>query len=396
MSVVFVSPLFEIFSPTGSSSIAMVEYDLCRAAQRRGIQPFVTARRSHRETFDWPRLILLDAPKPQPKSPQWWRARIERKLFGGANLGDYTFVKRIARAISAQKLERFPIIVHGHAQPAIWLRQKFPRAFIAFWCHGGISFDKRERENLKAAINLAIGVSSFQGCWLQEYFGLPASQVATVFNGIDADLFSPPQAARSTPDVLTITYLGRIHRDKGLDILLRAALEAIQTQATQSARAVQIKVIGSDQWEKRACAAQYRTELDATARELEQRGVKIEWLGHVGREAVPGLLRQSDIHVVPTRCDEAFGLSTIEGMACGVATVASSTGGTPEVVGDAALLFERENVPQLAKLLQKLIKDEALRREYSRRGRTRALEFPRERMWSRLCEVIPAVAGGGA
>ncbi len=113
----------------------------------------------------------------------------------------------------------------------------------------------------------------------------------------------------------------------------------------------------------------YQKKLSALAVELQDRGVAVRRPGHVGRAALPAELCRAHIHVVPARWDEPFGMTTIEGMACGLATIASSTGGTPEIVRGHGLLFERESVNQLAEALQALIDDESLRRDYAvRRG----------------------------
>ena len=71
-------------------------------------------------------------------------------------------------------------------------------------------------------------------------------------------------------------------------------------------------------------------------------------------------------------------------MATGLATVASNTGGTPEVVGDAGLLFERENVEQLTRHLEGLILDKPLRREMGWRAHQQSLKFTWENSWRSL------------
>ena len=83
-------------------------------------------------------------------------------------------------------------------------------------------------------------------------------------------------------------------------------------------------------------------------------------------------------------------MTTVEGMASGLAVVASNTGGTPEVVGDAGFLFERDDAHGLAEHLTFLLADDGLRAERGRRGRERALEFPWERTWGRIAELVGA------
>jgi glycosyltransferase involved in cell wall biosynthesis len=69
--------------------------------------------------------------------------------------------------------------------------------------------------------------------------------------------------------------------------------------------------------------------------------------------------------------------------------VASNTGGTPEVVGDAGFLFKRDDAEDLARLLLPLITDVNLRNEYAQKARQRAEEFT----WGRCWESILAHLG---
>ena len=110
--------------------------------------------------------------------------------------------------------------------------------------------------------------------------------------------------------------------------------------------------------------------------------------GFVDRYALPDEMRRAHINVVPSRWDEPFGLVTPEGMASGLATVASRTGGTPEIIGDAGLLFERGDVDGLAAHLSRLVGDADLVGDYGRRGRARAQEFTWEKSWARLKPLL--------
>ena len=132
----------------------------------------------------------------------------------------------------------------------------------------------------------------------------------------------------------------------------------------------------------------YQRELAGLAAKLEARGVAVERPGHVGRPELPGVLRQAQIHVVPSRWDEPFGLTTVEGMASGLAIVASNTGGTPEIIGKDGFLFGRDNADELAGQLERLVCDAPLRLEYGRRARRRAQEFPWERTWNRISTLL--------
>ena len=133
---------------------------------------------------------------------------------------------------------------------------------------------------------------------------------------------------------------------------------------------------------------EFEQKLDDLSAELEAAEISVHRPGFVDRYALPGELRKAHINVVPSRWDEPFGLVTPEGMATGLATVASRTGGTPEIIGDAGLLFERGDADGLAAHLERLVRDEPLRREYGRQARERVREFTWDRAWQRLRPLV--------
>jgi glycosyltransferase involved in cell wall biosynthesis len=72
---------------------------------------------------------------------------------------------------------------------------------------------------------------------------------------------------------------------------------------------------------------------------------------------------------------EGFGFPVLEAMTAGVPVVAARAGSIPEVAGDAALLFEPTNEPDLADGMDRVITDDALRSELIARGRDRVHAF---------------------
>ena len=72
---------------------------------------------------------------------------------------------------------------------------------------------------------------------------------------------------------------------------------------------------------------------------------------------------------------EGFGLPPLEAMACGTPVVASNVSSLPEVVGDAAMLVNPENVFDIARGISDVLLDEELRARMIRRGREQAARF---------------------
>jgi glycosyltransferase involved in cell wall biosynthesis len=123
---------------------------------------------------------------------------------------------------------------------------------------------------------------------------------------------------------------------------------------------------------------------------VEAKGITVRRTGHVDRASLPAEIAKAHIHVVPSRWDEPFGLTTLEGMSTGLATVASATGGTPELVGDAGLLFERDSVEGLTNRLAELVDHDANRLAVAQRCRKRAAEFTWDRAWTTLRQMLAA------
>lgn len=76
---------------------------------------------------------------------------------------------------------------------------------------------------------------------------------------------------------------------------------------------------------------------------------------------------------------EGFGLPALEAMACGTPVVVSNVSSLPEIVGDAGLLVDPEDVEGLADTLIRLLSDEKLRRRLGQLGIQRAATFSWER-----------------
>jgi glycosyltransferase involved in cell wall biosynthesis len=72
---------------------------------------------------------------------------------------------------------------------------------------------------------------------------------------------------------------------------------------------------------------------------------------------------------------EGFGFPVLEAMSVGVPVVAARAGSIPEVAGDAALLVEPTDEQAIAAELERVVTDDATRRELIGRGRDRVRLF---------------------
>lgn len=182
--------------------------------------------------------------------------------------------------------------------------------------------------------------------------GVPASRVHLCYNGIDTDVFYP--ARRPRPEVLkdattVITTVAQLRPEKGLPTLLRAF-----AQAHKGRPGIRLVLVGS---------GALRQPLEDLARSL---GVLSSVHFEPATNEVTRWLNSSDIFVLPS-VSEALSNALMEAMACGIASIASSVGGNPELVRDGqnGLLFPPEDPDALSAQIGRLVDNVELRQRFA-------------------------------
>lgn len=84
---------------------------------------------------------------------------------------------------------------------------------------------------------------------------------------------------------------------------------------------------------------------------------------------------------------EGFGLPAAQALAAGTPAIVSSRGSQPEVVGDAGLVVDPEDVAAIAGAIRRSMTDSALRAELAQKGRIRATRFAPERQAREMMAV---------
>jgi alpha-1,3-rhamnosyl/mannosyltransferase len=86
--------------------------------------------------------------------------------------------------------------------------------------------------------------------------------------------------------------------------------------------------------------------------------------------------------VFPSRY-EGFGFPALEAMACGTPVISSDRTSLPELVGDAGVLVDPDDVDALERAMEAVLGSEGMRQELSERGLARAAGFS----WERCAEL---------
>lgn len=132
-------------------------------------------------------------------------------------------------------------------------------------------------------------------------------------------------------------------------------------------------------------------EAVSTARALGLNG-RIRFLDWIPEADLPCLYTLAEVVVLPSQM-EGFGLPAAEAMACGTPVVATRASAFPEVVGQAGVLVEVNDVQALAEAIYRLLTDEGLRRHLRAAGLARAGELTWEQAARGVLEVYDRIVG---
>jgi glycosyltransferase involved in cell wall biosynthesis len=210
---------------------------------------------------------------------------------------------------------------------------------------------------------------------LIESDGVPASMIRLCYNGIDATQFRPVQ--RPEASALVVGVVCALRPEKGIDTLLRAFARL------DRGLDVSLSIVGS---------GPSLPELEALARTLEL-GERCRF--EPATKQVANRLHRIDIFVLPS-LSEAFSNSLMEAMACQCCALASRVGGNPELLadGETGLLFRAGDFEDLARALDRVIRDPRLRLRLALAGRRKIeTEFTLARAAATMGEIYASLLG---
>ncbi|HEX6702183.1 MAG TPA: glycosyltransferase family 4 protein [Gaiellaceae bacterium] len=201
----------------------------------------------------------------------------------------------------------------------------------------------------RLAAHVAVGEGAARE--IEAFVGLRHGSVRSIPNGVPDVPLEPLPRPFAGP---TVGSLGRLDRQKGFDVLLRALEELPEASL----------VLVGDGPERAALEAQ------ASGTGLTGRVLFASWADEPRRH-----LTTFDVFVLPSRF-EGFPLSVVEAMLAGLPVVATAVGSVSESVREeeTGLLVPPEDPHALSSALDRTLKAPELRAELGRRGRELALE----------------------
>ncbi len=221
-----------------------------------------------------------------------------------------------------------------------------------------------------------ICVSTVVANAIKERFPYLASRVSCINNPVRTDVFSFYGQTRSRP-FFTILYAGRIHPEKGLDILVDAFRLLKERE-----RKCRLVMVGATDLSKGGGGGEY-------VGKLREHDCSVEILPPISDPMdLAATMKSADCFVYPSVSvtGEAFGIAPLEAMACGLPTIVSDLEcfrdyGRPE---ENLLVFHRgpNAALELSEQIERIMADSDLARLLGQNAAETAKSFSVDRIAS--------------
>jgi starch synthase len=240
---------------------------------------------------------------------------------------------------------------------------------------GGYSLSTYCEQTALEAADAVIAVSQgMRQDVLAAYPKVNPDRIHVIHNGVDPEVYRPLRSEATLvelgidPDRPYAFFNGRITRQKGLHLLLEAALKIDPSY--------QLVIVASS-----PDTPEIGAEVAALVERVRAERGNLVWIGRfLPLEELINLHSSAAVFVCPS-IYEPFGLVNLEAMACETAVVASRVGGVPEIVvdGETGYLVDFDPdrpesfVAHLAARVEELLKDPDLAARMGKAGRERAI-----------------------
>jgi glycosyltransferase involved in cell wall biosynthesis len=202
--------------------------------------------------------------------------------------------------------------------------------------------------------------------------GFDRKKLHVLTRGVDLRRFSPAKRdagfwpARGTGDGLKFIYVGRVSKEKNLDLMLEAFVELRRESAD-----VEMLVVGDGPY--------------LAALEERYRRPDIIFTGFLEGEALAAAYAGADVFVFPSTTD-TFGNVVLEAQASGLPVIVSNRGGPAEIVsdGESGMIFDAAEPGSLKRVMRRMLANPELRFRLS----SGALENAGQSSWQQVLDDL--------
>ncbi len=205
-----------------------------------------------------------------------------------------------------------------------------------------------------------------------QHLGVPEDKITVVYEAANA-IFRPIDREEAREQVRRrygvdgrfLLFVSTIEPRKNVPTLLRALKQLLECYKED----VHLVLAGGKGWlSEDAFALVEQLKLEKY----------VHFVGRVSSEDLLYLYNAAELMAHPAFY-EGFGLPPLEAMACGLPVIVSNVASLPEVVGDAGLLIDPNNVDELTVSMWRVLNDPEARREMREKGLRQAARFSWER-----------------
>lgn len=207
---------------------------------------------------------------------------------------------------------------------------------------------------------------------------------------VDLSTYRPPKVARNYEGNLTVLYIGRVHPEKGVEMLIRAMRQVIARVPL-----ARVRIVGPTAEEQGGGGPAYLEALKGTAF-----GLPVEFIGSIrDPKALVAEYQRAHCFCYPSLAEkgEAFGLAVLEAMATGLPVVISDLGCFRDFMEPdrEGLVFDHRAEDaeyRLAESLVQVLADPDLASQLGESAAAKAKEFELDKIAKRYLEMFDTVA----
>lgn len=216
------------------------------------------------------------------------------------------------------------------------------------------------------------------------------NKVFTLYNGVESNNFKELNNEEGIElrkkynikdDEIVIMYSGRLVPEKGVKELEKAVIKLISNFN------VKLVIVGGNGYSSNL-ETNYIKELKEIAKNYKN---DIIFTGYIGYQEINKLYSIADIGVVPSLCNDAFNLTTVEFMIKGIPVIVSDKGAMKEIINDYCGIIapvDENFVQNLYLQIKKLVQNKELRIDMGLEAKKRVVDFSSDIYYNNFIKLL--------
>ena len=216
--------------------------------------------------------------------------------------------------------------------------------------------------------------------------GINSSKIEVVYEGADLDIFNQTKVEKKViynyipEDFPYILFVSTLYKFKNADKLIKAFALAKRNRKVSH----KLVIVGRDP----------NFAMEQLRKVAFDNGVQDDVIltGPVEIDTLINFYHNADLLVYPSSV-ETFGLPPLEAMACGTPVIGSNRTSVPEVIGDAGIIVDPNDINALADAIVRVLSNQNLQKSLIAKGYERIKQFSWDKTARKILNLIEKVYG---